>query len=212
MPGANLSTVQKVLLMLALVGLGALVLQTRPGQPVISAWQRPAGAQQASSGAISGAAAPQTNSAPFQAAGQPWGNPLHSNRIILTQGYGVGSHAPADVWGGVDLALDGDGDGQADPRGTDGAPVYATIDGRASVRPNTYPAGNYLAIEGPGYKVAYAHLSRYAVDDGQTVKRGDVIGYVGATGQASGPHLHYEVWIDGRNLNPLDFGVLDPDD
>ena len=90
--------------------------------------------------------------------------------------------------------------------------MYATIDGRASVRPNTYPAGNYLAIEGPGYKVAYAHLSRYAVDDGQTVKRGDVIGYVGATGQASGPHLHYEVWIDGRNLNPLDFGVLNPDD
>jgi murein DD-endopeptidase MepM/ murein hydrolase activator NlpD len=212
MPGANLSTVQKVLLMLALVGLAALVLQTRPGQPVISAWQRPVGAQQASSGAISGAAAPQTNRVPFQATGQPWGNPLRSDRIVLTQGYGVGSHAPADVWGGVDLALDGDGDGQADPRGTDGAPVYATVDGRASVRPNTYPAGNYLAIEGPGYKVAYAHLSRYAVDDGQAVKRGDVIGYVGATGDASGPHLHYEVWIDGRNLNPLDFGVLNPDD
>ncbi|HEU5086430.1 MAG TPA: M23 family metallopeptidase [Roseiflexaceae bacterium] len=39
-----------------------------------------------------------------------------------------------------------------------------------------------------------------------------MIGYVGATGDASGPHLHYEVWIDGRNLNPLDFGVLNPDD
>ena len=114
---------------------------------------------------------------------------------------------PTDL-GPVDL-LCRDGDGQADAQGTDGAPVYATNSGVASVRPDTWPAGNYLSVEGPGYKTAYAHLSRYAVEDGQQVERGQLIGYVGATGQTSGPHLHYEVWKDGKNVNPLDYGALD---
>jgi murein DD-endopeptidase MepM/ murein hydrolase activator NlpD len=47
------------------------------------------------------------------------------------------------------------------------------------------------------------------VQEGQTVKRGDVIGYVGSTGDSSGPHLDYQVWQDGVNVNPLDFGALD---
>jgi murein DD-endopeptidase MepM/ murein hydrolase activator NlpD len=209
MPGAQLSTVQKILLMLALVGLGSLLLQTRPGQPVISTWRTSDSAPpdaQAAPG-ISGAAAPSSNGPAFGQPAAPSENPLHNAHTILTQGYGVGSHAPAEVWGGVDLAIDGHGDGQADPQGTDGAPIYATISGRARVKPNTWPAGNYLAIEGDGYKVAYAHLSRYAVEDGQQIQRGDVVGYVGATGEASGPHLHYEVWQDGKNVNPLDFGA-----
>lgn len=78
--------------------------------------------------------------------------------------------------------------------------IYATHSGTARVKPNTRPTGNYLAVIGDGYKTAYAHLSRYAVEDGQQINEGDLIGYVGATGAASGPHLHYEVWKDGQKI------------
>jgi murein DD-endopeptidase MepM/ murein hydrolase activator NlpD len=90
--------------------------------------------------------------------------------------------------------------------------VYATHDGIARVKPNTWPGGNYLAIENEQYKTAYAHLDSYAVVDGQPVVRGQVIGYVGSTGMSSGPHLHYEVWERGVNRNPLDFDALRSDE
>jgi len=51
----------------------------------------------------------------------------------------------------------------------------------------------------------YAHLSKVAVNKGQIVKAGDVIGYVGSTGKSTGPHLHFEVRIGGKAVNPLDF-------
>jgi len=217
MPGHDMSTLQKGLLILALIGLGYLLLQVQPGQPtILSTWRsgQPVGANQPNAAkpkslGISGAALPQTGRGLPGEPNAPYGNPLHSANIVLTQGYGVGSHAPAAIWGGVDLAIDGNGDGQADPQGTADAPIYATHSGTAQVKPNTWPAGNYLAIVGDGYKTAHAHLNRYAVQDGQQVQRGDVIGYVGATGDASGPHLHYEVWKDGQNVNPLDYGALD---
>ena len=49
----------------------------------------------------------------------------------------------------------------------------------------------------------YGHLADYAVEVGDTVKRGEVIGYVGSTGRATGSHVHYEVLVNGRTLNPL---------
>ena len=100
----------------------------------------------------------------------------------MTQGYGVGSHAPAEIWGAVDLAIDGNGDGQADPQGTDGTPVYATHDGVVKLARDTYPAGNHIWVIGNHYKTGYSHLRDFAVQEGQAVKRGDVIGYVGSTG------------------------------
>lgn len=138
----------------------------------------------------------------------PWGNPADSTRLVMTQGYGVGTHAPAATWGGLDLAIDGDGDGQADPQGSMGAPLYATMSGVIEAKPNTVPAGNHIWIKNGRYKVGYAHMKEFAVQDGQTVKRGDLIGYMGASGQVSGPHLHYHIWQDGVNVNPLDFGVF----
>ena len=139
---------------------------------------------------------------------RPFGNPLRDRRAVITQGYGVGTHAPAETWGGIDLAIDGNGDGRADPNDTWRVPVYATHDGIARVRSNTWPGGIYLAIENGRYKTAYAHLDSYAVVDGQAVTRGDVIGYIGSTGMSTGPHLHYEVWESGINRNPLDFDAL----
>lgn len=90
------------------------------------------------------------------------------------------------------------------PRGT---PVYATGDGivlRADNRSSGY--GNHIRIEhGYGYKTLYAHLYKYNVRRGQKVKRGDVIGFVGSTGRSQAPHLHYEVFKDNKQINPINF-------
>lgn len=138
----------------------------------------------------------------------PWGNPTGSTRAVMTQGYAVGTHAPATIWGGIDLALDRTGDGQADPAATWDAPVYATMRGVIELRPNSMPAGNHVWIKNKHYKVGYGHLQSFAVKSGQLVERGDLIGYIGATGYATGPHLHYHIWEDGTNVNPLKFGPL----
>jgi murein DD-endopeptidase MepM/ murein hydrolase activator NlpD len=138
----------------------------------------------------------------------PWGNPTDSVAAVMTQGYGVGSHAPAEIWGGIDIAIDGNGDGLADPQGSDGAPIYATMRGVVKVTPNSVPAGNHVWVIGPQYKTGYAHLKAFAVETGQVVERGTLIGYMGSTGNSSGPHLHYDVWKDGVNQNPLNYGAL----
>lgn len=134
-----------------------------------------------------------------------WGNPLGDDRTVMTQGYGVGSHAPASIWGGIDLALDGDGNGHAEPATTQGAPVSATHPGKASVKANSWPGGNCILLIGSGVRTTYCHLSGFAVVDGASVNTGDIIGWVGSTGNSSGPHLHYEVWINGVNKNPCDY-------
>lgn len=66
--------------------------------------------------------------------------------------------------------------------------------------------GNFVKINhGGGKETCYGHLSRMAVKTGDKVNKGDVIGYVGSTGISTGPHLHFEVWVDGKHKNPLSF-------
>ena len=135
----------------------------------------------------------------------PHGCPLvASGQIIITQGYGEGTHAPAAIWGALDLGVDGDGDGFADPAATDGQLVVATHAGVARVYPRSWPGGNFVLIEDAqsGWSTAYAHLSVIDVVDGQFVEAGAPLGAVGSTGQATGPHLHYEVRYGGVNLDP----------
>ena len=88
-----------------------------------------------------------------------------------------------------------------------GTPVYASGDGvvtRADNRSSGY--GNHIRIDhGYGYTSLYAHLYKFNVKRYQRVKRGDLIGYVGNTGRSSAPHLHYEIRIGGKAINPMKF-------
>ncbi len=89
----------------------------------------------------------------------------------------------------------------AAPRGT---PVHALGDGVVTFAGWKGGYGKYIRIKHPNeFQTGYGHLSRIAVSAGQTVKQGQVIGYVGATGLATGPHLHFEMFKSGRFVNPL---------
>jgi murein DD-endopeptidase MepM/ murein hydrolase activator NlpD len=88
-----------------------------------------------------------------------------------------------------------------------GTPIYASGDGIVGRADNRSPGyGKHIRIDhGFGYVSLYAHLSSYNVKRRQKVKQGDIIGYVGSTGRSVGPHLHYEIFKDGRRVNPLNY-------
>ncbi len=92
----------------------------------------------------------------------------------------------------------------AAPQGT---PIYATGDGvvtDAGFSESGY--GNHVEINhGYGYQTLYGHMVRVKVRRGQKVKRGEVIGWVGSTGKSTGPHCHYEVMVNGNNVDPVYF-------
>lgn len=85
-----------------------------------------------------------------------------------------------------------------------GTPVLATADGTVLSAGLNGAYGNMVVIDhGFGITTKYGHLSRIAVMGDQRIKRGDVLGYVGSTGRSTGPHLHYEIWMNGRLTNPM---------
>ena len=123
--------------------------------------------------------------------------PLH-NAVNFTSGFGVRSdpfRGRAAMHPGIDLA------------GPLGTPVYATADGivdRSEWNSGGY--GNLVEIDhGQGIQTRYGHLSQRIALPGQRVHRGDLIGLMGSTGRSTGSHLHYEVRIDGRAVNPVPF-------
>jgi murein DD-endopeptidase MepM/ murein hydrolase activator NlpD len=88
-----------------------------------------------------------------------------------------------------------------------GTPIYATANGvvkTAGFSDGGY--GNHVVINhGYGYETLYGHMYRIKAKTGQSVKRGDLIGYVGSTGKSTGPHCHYEVHKNGQKLDPVYF-------
>lgn len=85
----------------------------------------------------------------------------------------------------------------------EGTPVYAADAGTASIGYDPQGAGLYVAVASNGrVRVLYCHLSKATVTPGQLVVTGQLIGAVGATGLATGAHLHFEVQVDGRAIDP----------
>lgn len=121
------------------------------------------------------------------------------DNAALTSNFGMRTHPVIGgrrAHKGIDLAA---------PTGT---PIYATADGVVS-RANRFSSyGLFVSIEhGASLQTRFAHMSRIAVAEGEQVKKGDIIGYVGSTGRSTGPHLHYEVRVDGRAVNPIPYMV-----
>lgn len=112
----------------------------------------------------------------------PWGYRTHP--IFGTQKF----HA------GIDIGV---GSGQ---------PIYAAASGTVVTASPSDSYGNYVMIaHSNGYYTLYAHQTRYIVSVGQTVSQGEVIGYVGSTGWSTGPHLHFEVRVNGSTVDPMSF-------
>lgn len=115
----------------------------------------------------------------------------------LISGFGMRRHpifGGTRMHTGVDLAA------------PSGSPIFAADGGEVIQASYSGGYGNSILIyHGGGFATFYAHMSGFAVGQGQMVKRGQVIGYVGATGWATGPHLHFEVRINGIAQNPLGY-------
>ena len=118
--------------------------------------------------------------------------------IALASGYGLRIHPIYKVkkmHTGIDFAA------------AIGTPIYATADGvidKLNVSFSGY--GKMIEIDhGFGYRTRYAHMHGFAVRQGQKIKRGDLIGYVGDTGLSTAPHLHYEVFVNGVHANPVHY-------
>ena len=88
-----------------------------------------------------------------------------------------------------------------------GTPVRAAADGTVTIARRNGNYGLFVEIKhgSYGYKTRYAHNSRLLVKAGQQVKKGDIISQVGSTGKSTGPHLHYEVLVNGKPVNPRNF-------
>jgi len=99
-----------------------------------------------------------------------------------------------DYHPGLDIAAD------------QGDPVVSTANGTVASAQRSGAYGNMIVIDhGFGISTRYAHLDSFRVKPGDAVRRGDVVGFAGSTGRSTGSHLHYEVLVYGRHLNPLQF-------
>jgi murein DD-endopeptidase MepM/ murein hydrolase activator NlpD len=110
---------------------------------------------------------------------------------VLTSNYGM-------RWGrmheGIDIGA------------SSGTPIYAAASGTVMYAGWEGGYGNLTVIDhGNGLATAYGHQSQLAVSNGQVVTRGQVIGYVGSTGHSTGPHLHFEVRVNGSPNDPLSY-------
>lgn len=92
-----------------------------------------------------------------------------------------------------------------DINGKTGDPIYASEAGKVEISGwNSRGYGYYIVINhGNGIKTLYAHSSKLIAEVGDTVSRGELIAYIGSTGRSTGPHIHYEVHVNGKTVNPL---------
>ena len=118
--------------------------------------------------------------------------PVQGGEISSPYGSRVGPIEGGYEWHqGIDIAVDF------------GAPVYASAAGKIEQAGWNGGYGRYVRINhGNGYESAYGHMSSLAVEAGQQVAKGEIIGFVGSSGYSTGPHIHYEVLVDGQAVDP----------
>lgn len=112
----------------------------------------------------------------------------------ITSGYGTRKHpisGEKHFHTGIDIG------------GTESSPIYAVADGKVESVGSDPDYGNTVVIDHGVYETMYAHLSQIDVEAGDRVSAGDVIGKMGSTGVSTGPHLHFEIRIEGEHINPL---------
>jgi murein DD-endopeptidase MepM/ murein hydrolase activator NlpD len=118
-------------------------------------------------------------------------------KLSFTSNFGIRSdpfRGSAAMHAGVDIP------------GPVGTPIYATADGIIDHADRLGGYGNMVEIDhGKGIATRYGHLSKILVANGTRVTRGQLIALMGSTGRSTGPHLHYEVRIDGHAVNPVPF-------
>lgn len=124
-----------------------------------------------------------------------WGRPCSWRK--LTSPYGYRTHPTTGQWkfhNGVDLA------------NAQGTPIYAVRSGKVTVATYGGTYGYYVTINhGDGFSSLYAHMTHYVVSKGQTVSKGQLIGYMGSTGRSTGPHLHFSIFHNGSSVNPMNY-------
>ncbi|MDR1974243.1 MAG: M23 family metallopeptidase [Bacteroidales bacterium] len=135
--------------------------------------------------------------------------PVNKTQAKLFSGFGPRKHPiykDLRLHTGIDFA------------GPIGTPIYSTGSGTVieAGSPQGYSGYGILCVidHSFGYKTLYGHMSKIVVRQGQKVKRGDLIGFIGATGDATGAHLHYEVWVNDKKVNPVYyfFGDISPEE
>ncbi len=124
--------------------------------------------------------------------------PIYNEDLLLTgAGFGMRLHPILNIWRpheGIDFFA------------YTGTEVFATADGVVKDVRISETFGKVIEIDhGYGFVTLYAHLNKFHVEEGQLVKRGNVIGEVGNTGLSSGQHLHYEVHINGKEVDPVNY-------
>lgn len=87
-----------------------------------------------------------------------------------------------------------------------GTPIFASKSGVVTTACLGGGWGNYVVVNhGDGFSTLYAHMTYYVVSEGEYVEQGETIGYVGSTGNSTGPHLHFTIFYDGNSVNPMNY-------
>lgn len=134
---------------------------------------------------------------PEEGATVPVLTPLPKSKTRVTSPFGMRNHPTLKrqkMHNGIDF-----GSGM-------NAPVFAAADGIVTLAQYSRSFGNWIMVEhANGYVSVYAHLNSFNISAGFKVKKGETIGYTGNTGRSSGPHLHYEIRLNGTPVNPAGY-------
>ena len=133
-----------------------------------------------------------------------WSEPLQTPLSgCMTSQFGVGRLHNGNPTGDFHAGID--------QRGLEGTPIHAVAGGVVKLVRKWNMHGNTVGIDhGQGLQSMYLHMSKFGIEEGATVKQGDVIGYVGSTGRSTGPHLHWSLYVNSVPVNPEEWVALSP--